>query len=643
MFELSVACKYLRPRWRQLSVSIISLISILVIALVVWLIVVFFSVTSGLEKRWIEKLIALTAPVRLTPTETYYNSYYYQIDSISENSNYTLKTIGEKWRADQSDPYDPQLDVEVPFNWPAPDREEDGSLKDPVKKAFSIIKNLPYSPSIKARDYEVCASNLRLRMLRKTPGNNPTLTQAFLSQATYLGSLDNENLAILKATLPISDADINNLLYTLSIASENIQEDHPASADSVNQQLLRERLKTFFKYTEVNWLKTPPAGWALPTVLQKNALLPKQLPGGFQMRALPILESLDRILYLQKILFDVSFEMEGHQVSGRIPMGNLLIAHPKIKTHFNNSPPLSPFWFYKVGNSQEDLKVFLPKDAALGEGILLPKPFREAGVLLGDRGYISFQAPTVSALQEQRIQVFVAGFYDQGLIPVGGKFILVNEALTNLIASAQHNSQAQSNGINLRFSDLSKVDEIYGKLQQAFKEAGIAPYWKIETYRDYDFTKDIIQQLRSDKHLFTLIAIVIIIVACSNVISMLIILVNDKKLEIGILRSMGASSASIAGIFGFCGMTMGLAGSVIGIGAALFTLRHLELLVTFLSRLQGHEAFNPLYYGDSLPNEVSMEALLYVISFTALISLFSGLVPALKASLLRPSTILRAE
>ncbi|KIC76363.1 hypothetical protein DB41_GH00010 [Neochlamydia sp. TUME1] len=131
--------------------------------------------------------------------------------------------------------------------------------------------------------------------------------------------------------------------------------------------------------------------------------------------------------------------------------------------------------------------------------------------------------------------------------------------------------------------------------------------------------------------------------ACSNVISMLIILVNDKKLEIGILRSMGASSASIASIFGFCGMTMGLAGSVIGIGAALLTLRHLELLVTFLSRLQGHEAFNPLYYGDSLPNEVSMEALLYVISFTALISLFSGLVPAVKASLLRPSTILRAE
>src|ERR1700733_3854149 len=103
MFELSVACKYLLPRWRQLSVSIISIISILVISLVVWLIVVFFSVTNGLEQSWIQKLISLTAPVRLTPTEAYYNSYYYQIDTISAASEYTPKSISEKLAARLAD------------------------------------------------------------------------------------------------------------------------------------------------------------------------------------------------------------------------------------------------------------------------------------------------------------------------------------------------------------------------------------------------------------------------------------------------------------------------------------------------------------------------------------------------------------
>ncbi|MBT3579060.1 MAG: hypothetical protein HN501_03615, partial [Waddliaceae bacterium] len=47
MFEFSVAYKYLIPRRRQLSVSIITIISTLVISVVVWLILVFFSVTTG--------------------------------------------------------------------------------------------------------------------------------------------------------------------------------------------------------------------------------------------------------------------------------------------------------------------------------------------------------------------------------------------------------------------------------------------------------------------------------------------------------------------------------------------------------------------------------------------------------------------
>ena len=96
MFELSVAFKYLLPRRRQLSVSIISLISILVISLVVWLILVFFSVTNGLEKIWVEKMISLTAPVRILPTEAYYKSYYYQIDSHSVAANYTPKSFAKK-------------------------------------------------------------------------------------------------------------------------------------------------------------------------------------------------------------------------------------------------------------------------------------------------------------------------------------------------------------------------------------------------------------------------------------------------------------------------------------------------------------------------------------------------------------------
>ena len=150
--------------------------------------------------------------------------------------------------------------------------------------------------------------------------------------------------------------------------------------------------------------------------------------------------------------------------------------------------------------------------------------------------------PTASSVQEQRIPVFVAGFYDPGIIPIGGKYILTNKDITTLIrASHNQDDNGISNGINIRFADRDHADNVKESLEQAFKEARIDQYWKIETFREYEFTKDILQQLRSEKRLFTLLATLIILVACSNIISMLIILVNDKKQEIGILRSMGAT------------------------------------------------------------------------------------------------------
>lgn len=641
MFELSVACKYLRPRWRQLSVSIISLISILVISLVVWLIVVFFSVTQGLEKRWVDKLIALTAPIRITPTEAYYTSYYHQIDSISGQSNYNLKTIKEKLLSNISDPYDPSSDVEIPSDWAKPEYDAVHHLKDPVKKAFSIIQGLSGYEGLRAHDYEASAGNLRLRLLRHTKTVPHNLTQAFLNQPAFLGSLDPENHALLKAILPISKEDIGNLLYSLSITSDNIQEDKPSSAESTSQDLLKKRLNTFFDYVTISELKTPMSGWTIPQHLAINTSH-KKIMADVAFDATIDRDSLSNIHNIHKLAFNIDFKYEGQPIQGKISLGHLQIAKATAETGFSHVPNPTPLWFYHIKDSKTT-RLFLPSDPELGEGILVPRPFKDAGVLLGDQGFVSFSTPTPSTVQEQRIKVFVAGFYDQGLIPIGGKFIIVNQDIANLIGASMHDGQTQSNGINVRFDNLNDTGEIKQKLQKAFNEAGIAPYWKIETYKEFDFTKDIIQQLNSDKHLFSLIAAVIIIVACSNIISMLIILVNDKKLEIGILRSMGASSLSIAIIFGFCGIVMGVTGSLMGVGAAVLTLQHLESLVSLLSAIQGHEAFNPIYYGDKLPNEISLEVLLYVVGATAIISLLSGLVPALKASLLRPSTILRSE
>src|SRR3989304_8262728 len=103
MFELKIALKYLLLNKKRVSSSIITWISIFVISIVVWLILVFLSVTNGIEKNWISKLTSLNAPTRITPTSDYYSSYYYLADTISSNSDYSTKTIKEKYLSEKSD------------------------------------------------------------------------------------------------------------------------------------------------------------------------------------------------------------------------------------------------------------------------------------------------------------------------------------------------------------------------------------------------------------------------------------------------------------------------------------------------------------------------------------------------------------
>ena len=486
MFELSVACKYLVPRWRQLSVSIISLVSTLVIALVVWLIVVFFSVKDGLENSWIDKIIALTAPVRITPTEKYYQSYYYLSDSVSANSDYTSKSIGEKLHAALTDPYDPETDEEPPANWPAPDRSQ-GELKDLVKQAYTAAATLPGIKGLKVSDYETTIANMRIRLLRNA-GTQGHSSQQFLEHAAYVGSFDNDTRTIATALYPLSTADFTNLLHMQAVGNDNIKEDSPDSILRIEGEALHKRLHSFFEQIDVTALRAPTNGWRippslypesahfeaaavlkdkkitrlvvpantkdLPNLLQslKNegtsvvaahvmldkgkitatllneesqplgSLVPIQLAAGTLIKTTLIENTWKHAITPADLRFTVHDEIQGMPIKGDVILGKLEIAAAKM----HNEGQLTVAARHGEGNRGIDL----PSDPTIGEAILLPKSFREAGALVGDHGFLSYYSPTPSTVQEQRIPVFVAGFYDPGIIPIGGKYILASRALT---------------------------------------------------------------------------------------------------------------------------------------------------------------------------------------------------------------------
>lgn len=635
-FELAVALKYLLPRARQLSTSIISLVSILVISLVVWLVVVFLSVTFGIEKTWTEELVALNAPLRVIPKEEYYKSYYYLIDTVSEKSNYTPKTLSEKLQTDD-DPYDPTFDAELAPSFPKPDTKNDGSLRNIAKECYSTIT----SQNLKPQEFEVTFSNLQLELVREENSHN------VLNQLCYISTYDNENTRLKKLILPPDPEDLKNLYKALSQNGA---------------------LNSFFDQITIQEVKTPSSGYLMPTTLYpqegsikafgvqregkivKVILAPQDLELKFLKGSLEFKDKTpyfdgqkveNASLYLPSDIifaveeanhdFIISTKVNDLQLRGKATLWNLEIVKASAKPDLTQA-----FWVSKESK--------MPSQNVLGRGILISSSFQKHGTLIGDSGFLSYLAPGGSSVREQKIPVYVAGFYDPGVMPIGNRIVYADVSLLEALRGQMAiPDDTASNGFNIYLQNIEEAPRIKKELEAALKQRGLDNYFKVESFADYEFAKPVLEQLKSDKTLFTLIAIIILIVACSNIISMLILLVNDKKKEIGILQSMGVSTKQIATIFGLCGFLMGLISSIVGVSAAIFTLNNLQSLINFLSFLQGREAFQSMFYGKALPNELSMNALIFVLGATALISLLAGIVPAVKACRIRPASILRSE
>ncbi len=674
MFELSVALKYLIPRKKQLSVSLISALSVVVISLVVWLLIVFLSITEGIEKNWLHKLTALNAPLRITPTEHYYNSYYHLIDAHSSSSQFTLKTIGQKLTAHVSDPYSEEEDRELPLRFPGPEKNSQGELIDPVKQAFALLSALKkQQPDLTFQDFELSGALMRLQLLRQ--GMNQEHSQSYLTQASYLSSIPYASPALSHLILPSSEKDLNHLIYLASHTTEYSREDAPhltlsAATDKMNKRLLallststiQEMQSTSYRFSLPEGFL--PENISFPCIARSNGttfidvVLPtdrsapcngslKRTSQGLHFedangRAIPLSSRVpvyvsgpirfqvedmvipERLQALKDIQLTGKMTVQNHELKGTLPWFQLEV----VKAKFHS----------------DSRSITLPEEKETG--VFLAKHFKDNGVLLGDRGYLSYNCATASSVQEQRLPIFVAGFYDPGILSVGNRCILVPDFVTQTInasSSSFNLDKTQSNGLLVWFSDVHEAEHIKTILQDQFKQAGIDSYWKITTFREYDFAKDLLQQFQSDKYLFALVGVIILIVACCNIISLLTLLVNDKKKEIGILQAMGASNYSVARIFGFCGVCMGLLSCLIGTSAAMITLYYIDSIVHLLSILQGHDAFNTAFFGGSLPNHLSSHALKFIFIVTPLLSLCAGLIPALKACRLRPSEILRSE
>ena len=136
----------------------------------------------------------------------------------------------------------------------------------------------------------------------------------------------------------------------------------------------------------------------------------------------------------------------------------------------------------------------------------------------------------------------------------------------------------------------------------------------------------------------------IVAVAAFNLVSTLVMTVNDKKSDIAILRTMGASKTSIMKIFMLQGGLSGIIGTVTGTLSGLLLATYVGKIVHFIEMLTGTKLINgDVYMIDYLPSKIFPSDVITIFMVSILLSILATLYPSRKAAATDPVEALRYE
>ena len=141
------------------------------------------------------------------------------------------------------------------------------------------------------------------------------------------------------------------------------------------------------------------------------------------------------------------------------------------------------------------------------------------------------------------------------------------------------------------------------------------------------------EAVKMEKTMMFLILLLIIAVAAFNLVSSLVMVVNDKQAEIAILRTIGATPATILWIFIVQGMMVGFVGTFLGLMGGLLLASNATTIVNSLQSLfDVHILSSSIYFVDYLPSKILWSDLWQVSLMALLMSFVATIYPAWRAS-----------
>jgi lipoprotein-releasing system permease protein len=194
-----------------------------------------------------------------------------------------------------------------------------------------------------------------------------------------------------------------------------------------------------------------------------------------------------------------------------------------------------------------------------------------------------------------------------------------------------------ADGLRLRLADPLRAPQVAERLANRWPERAIVRDW---THNNRTWFEAVAQQ----KRMIGLILTLIVAVAAFNLVSTLVMTVTDKRADIAILRTLGASPRSVMGIFMVQGALAGLVGTLSGVALGLLIALNIDVIVPAIERLLGTTLLPAsIYLVSKMPSQPLASDILPIAAVSLLLALVSTLYPSWRASRIDPAEALRHE
>jgi lipoprotein-releasing system permease protein len=259
---------------------------------------------------------------------------------------------------------------------------------------------------------------------------------------------------------------------------------------------------------------------------------------------------------------------------------------------------------------------------------------RSLGVRVGD--VITIVAPsgqvTPAGVVPRLKQMSVVGLFEAGHYEYDS-----GVAMMHIDDAARLFRTGGPMAVQLKLRDAQEARVVANQLAESLGPDVIVRDWTRTNANWFD-------AVQVEKRMMFIILTLIVAVAAFNLVSTLVMTVTDKQADIAILRTLGASPASIMGIFMVQGAMSGVLGTLAGLGLGLLVALNIDVIVPFIEHLLG-VSFLPgsIYLISKMPSDPQSADIVPIAVLSLLLSLLATLYPSWRASRVQPAEALRYE